>query len=144
MSTKSVQIGYVGKDRDFFQRVEKQFRKPLDNIFMVDVAVAESTPSFFDVGQSNLILVDWRVDVQAATPPSRLVSVIQMYASRGFRVAVVVTDNFFNQSTVGLCMEAGACSIFIKELSDKELSRWLFRLLQLPLRGLWAQAIVTL
>lgn len=144
MSTKSVQIGYVGKDRDFFQRVEKQFQKPLDNIFTVSVAEAESTPSHFDVGQGNLILVDWQVDVQAATPPSRLVSVIQMYASRGFRVAVVVTDNFFNQSTVGLCMEAGACSIFIKELSDYELSRWLFRLLQLPLRGLWAQAIVTL
>ncbi|MEK7611672.1 MAG: hypothetical protein AAB486_04880 [Patescibacteria group bacterium] len=142
MSNGSVQIGYIGEDRDFFQKIENLFPRPTDNNFMVDVAEAERTPTHFDVGPFNLIIVDWQFNVQAAISPARLANFIREYARRGFRVAVVVADDLFTQTMIGICMEAGACSMFIKELSDYDLNRWVTRLMQLPLRGPWAEKVV--
>ncbi len=139
---KPVRIAFVGDDWNFFAKLSGLRWKPSDAIFIVDLAEAERTPALFDLGEHNLVLVDWRINVQAGISPLRLLNLITSLTRRGLRVAVVVADDLYSTRLAIECMEAGVCSLTFMETVPLDLDAWLERVLTLPLRGPWVQKTV--
>ncbi len=139
---KPVQIAFIGEDRTLFRTLEGLSWEPTDNIFMVTVADAERMLAYFDIGQENLVLVDWQISVRDGVTPFRLLNLIKILVSQGRRVAVVIADDLYSTRLVSGFLEAGVCSLFFKDLSYLELNTWLERVLALPLRGPWVYKAV--
>lgn len=142
MVTRAVQIGFVGDDDFFFAKLDVLKYEAADRIFKVGITEAENTPVHFDVGQLNLILVHWNVNVVRAIPPARLLKLIRYYVRDGFRVAVVISEDDLNPSVARELLQVGACSFIYREADITEIDQWMGQMLLLPLRGPWGRHVV--